>query len=265
MIFANPVPADMAGEYYDRLGQPYYLSPEKLESDYASVRFERELRLFQKHCTKGRVLDVGCSSGAFLFQLQARGDYRVTGTDISKPALDCARSRGLEIIERSFLEHDFGPVRFDAVTFWAVLEHLLDPKAFLSRAVTLLKPGGHCFVLVPNMDSLAVRLLGAKYRYVFPQHVNYFTRSTLSRLAAGAGLNRVSRGSMHFNPIVIVQDWRGRGDFVSDQDRAALLQRTTRYKRNPAMKPVKAMYSLVEKALGAANLADNLFLVLRKT
>src|ERR1700753_4039296 len=66
MIYMNPVPAEMAtGLFYDRAGSEY-LSPEKLESDYAEVRFERELRLFRKYCRKGAVLDVGCSSGAFL-------------------------------------------------------------------------------------------------------------------------------------------------------------------------------------------------------
>src|SRR5689334_4909134 len=47
MIYANPVGAEFAsGEYYDRDAAQYYLSPAKLESDYAAVRFERELRLF---------------------------------------------------------------------------------------------------------------------------------------------------------------------------------------------------------------------------
>src|SRR6478735_8710845 len=70
MLYVNPVPARFAsGEYYDAEGADYYLSPAKLESDYAPVRFERELRLFRRHCRRGAVLDVGCSSGAFLYQL----------------------------------------------------------------------------------------------------------------------------------------------------------------------------------------------------
>src|SRR5689334_10009710 len=73
MLYVNPVPARFAsGEYYDTEGADYYLSAEKLASDYAPVRFERELRLFRRHIQKGAVLDVGCSSGAFLFQLNKR-------------------------------------------------------------------------------------------------------------------------------------------------------------------------------------------------
>lgn len=67
MIYANTVATEMAtGSFYDSAGDEY-LSPDKLESDYANVRFQRELHLFRSHCPGGSVLDVGCSSGAFLY------------------------------------------------------------------------------------------------------------------------------------------------------------------------------------------------------
>jgi 2-polyprenyl-3-methyl-5-hydroxy-6-metoxy-1,4-benzoquinol methylase len=265
MIYANPVPAEFAsGEYYGRAGMDYYLSPAKLESDYAAVRFERELRLFRNHCQGGAVLDVGCSSGAFLFQLNQRfpGCYQVLGTDVSGPPLDYAESRGVTVVRGNFLEQDFGGRRFDAVTFWAVLEHLAAPQQFLAKAGSVLKPDGRCFVLVPNMKSLAARSLGARYRYVYPQHLNYFTRATLPRLVA-AHFSVIEFGSTHFNPIVIWQDRRGGGKDVSNRERAQLLQRTTAYKQNPVLWPLQALYGLTERTLGAMSLADNLVVVVR--
>jgi 2-polyprenyl-3-methyl-5-hydroxy-6-metoxy-1,4-benzoquinol methylase len=264
MIYANPVPAEfVSGQYYDSAGPGYYLSPAKLESDYAGVRFARELWLFRRHCARGAVLDVGCSSGAFLFQLTSRypGDYQVLGTDVSSAPLDYAQSRGVPVRRGNFLEQSFQD--FDAVTFWAVLEHLDNPKRFLEKAWTALKPGGLCFVLVPNMDSLAGRLLGARYRYVYPQHLNYFTKSTLSRLVESRFSIAETR-SMHFNPIVIWQDWRRARKEVSNAERADLLKRTTAYKQNPLLAPVKGLYQLAERGLGAGWLADNLAFVLRK-
>ncbi len=266
MIYANPVPAEFAaGQYYDQDGAEYYLSPAKLESDYAPVRFERELRLFRKHCAEGAVLDVGCSSGAFLFQLNQRfpGCYQGLGTDVSGPALDYAEKRGVAVVRGSFLEQGFGERTFDAVTFWAVLEHLLEPGQFLARASALLKPDGLCFVLVPNIRSLAARSLGARHRYIYPQHLNYFTRTTLLKLVQ-PWYSIIEGWSTHFNPIVLWQDWRGGIKEVSNRERANLLQRTTAYKQNPLLRPVKALYSLTEDLLGALNLADNLAVVLRK-
>src|SRR2546426_12215932 len=68
MIYANPAPVEFAsGQYYDQIAAEYYLAPAKLESDYAPVRFERELRLFRKYCRGGAGLDGGCFFRAFLF------------------------------------------------------------------------------------------------------------------------------------------------------------------------------------------------------
>src|SRR5262249_1978317 len=158
MVYANPVPTELAlGQYYDQTAGDYYLSQSKLTSDYADVRFEREIRFFRRYCKAGTVLDVGCSSGAFLYQVGKRfpGNYQLLGTDTSGPALDYAESRGLPVVRGPFPEQDFGGREFDAVTFWAVLEHVLDPKAFLKKTHSILKPRGLCFVLVPNFQSLA--------------------------------------------------------------------------------------------------------------
>src|ERR1017187_7316713 len=266
MIYANPVPAEYAsGRYYDQAGADYYLSPAKLESDYAAVRFERELRLFHKHCQGGAMLDVGGSSGAFLFHLNQRfpGCYQDLGTDVSGPPLDYAESRGVAVLRGNFLEQDFRQQQFDAVTFWAVVEHLLEPKPFLAKAWSLLRPDGLCFVLVPNMKSLAARMLGARYRYIYPQHLNYFTKATLKKLVESQS-SVVEFSSTHFNPIVMWQDWRGGGQDVPNRERAELLQRTTAYKQNPVLKPAKMLYKVAEKTLGSLNLADNLVVVLRK-
>ena len=266
MIFANPVPSEFAsGQYYDTAGAEYYLSPTKLESDYATVRFERELNLFRRHFQSGAVLDVGCSSGAFLYQLKQRfpGAYEIVGTDVSGAPLDYAESRGVSVIRGDFLSHDFRDKRFDAVTFWAVLEHLLEPKRFLEKALSILKPGAFCFVLVPNMSSLAVRAIGKRYRYIYPQHLNYFTFQTLKKLVDGM-FEVASFRFTHFNPIVIWQDWRRGGAEISNQERGQLLKRTTAYKENPAMKPVKALYIMTENALSLFGLTDNVAAVLRK-
>ncbi len=266
MVYANPVPEEFAsGKYYDQTASDYYLSPAKLWSDYSDVRFERELRLFRKHCASGAVLDVGCSTGGFLYQLRKRFPawYEILGTDASGPALDYAESRGVPVVRGDFMEQQFAGKQFDALTFWAVLEHVIEPRAYLERAWALLKPGGLCFVLAPNLQSLAARVLGGRYRYIYPQHLNYFTKATLMQLAGDRFLVS-TLCSTHFNPVVIWQDWRQQGAEVSNQERGELLKRTTGCKQNPLLKPVKGLYHFAERTLGAFNLADNLAVVLKK-
>ena len=275
MVYANPIEEELAtGEFYDRLGQPFYMRPEKLESDYSPVRFARELAILRKFCPEGDVLDVGCSTGSFLHHLgKGTGDlrtgpsnrYRTFGTDVTHAALEHAKKMGVTTIEGSFTEHDFKDQQFDAITFWAVMEHLAEPKLFLTKAESLLKPGGHLFILVPNLRSLAVRLTGAKYRYIMPDHVNYFTPSTLRAFTTTSGcMTSVHQTTTHFNPIVILKDLRGGQQRVSDTERANLLKQTTRWKESPLSKPLNGAYKACEKILARLNLADNLVIVLRK-
>ena len=268
MRYANPVDAELVnGNFYEHLAKPYYLSPEKIVSDYAEVRFARERRIFRRHCHRGRVLDVGCSTGGFLHSLNRLfpGDYDILGMDVAGPALDYAESMGVQVIREPFLNAPLGLASFDAVTFWAVLEHLDQPRAFLTKAASTLKPGGHCFVLVPNLDSLAIRMLGTRYRYVMAEHLNYFSLRTLTQLAHGIPeFEIVGQHSTHFNPVVLWQDWRSPLDRVPDTERARLLSRTTRWKESSALTPVRWIYSVVEWLLGKLVLADNLVIVLRR-
>ncbi|MDB6065279.1 MAG: Methyltransferase type 11 [Pedosphaera sp.] len=265
MIYANPVsPALASGEFYDQAGGEY-LSADKLQGDYSNVRFERELRLFRSHCPRGSVLDVGCSSGGFLHQLSRRHpqDYKILGTDVSKAPLDHAAKMGVPVLNADFPTHSFNE-QFDAITFWAVMEHLVEPGTFLKKAASLLKPGGLCFVLVPNMKSLAVRLLGAKYRYILPEHVNYFTSATLRQFTASE-LTVLELHSTHFNPLVIWRDLRHGAREIPREERARLLKRTNAYKQSPLMLPVKLLYRATELLLGKFSLADNLLIIARKS
>jgi 2-polyprenyl-3-methyl-5-hydroxy-6-metoxy-1,4-benzoquinol methylase len=262
MVFANPVPKEFAtGDFYDHAGG-YYLSDEKLQGDYAPVRFERELKIFRRYCPRGRILDVGCSTGAFLWQLKSRfsADYEILGTDVAGPALDYAEKKGVPIRSGNFLQQSF-ETPFDAVTFWAVLEHLVEPGPFLQKAAATLKPSGLCFVLVPNFRSLATRILGARYRYILPQHVNYFTVETLSAVAS-KHFEILEVTTTHFNPLVIMQDFKGKS--VDDSQRAGLLKKTTAMKSRKSFAPLRGVYRLTENVLSTMMLADNIVAVLRK-
>ncbi len=266
MVYASPVHADLAsGRFYDERGRSFYCAPDKLESDFAPVRFARELKVFRRYCPRGTVLDVGCSTGAFLHQLRELGGYDVAGTDVTGDALDHAASRGIRVIRKSLLDPEFPSGPYDAVTFWAVLEHLVDPLAHVRRAADLLRPGGHLLVLVPNVASLAVRLCGARYRYVMPDHVNYFSARTLTALAARERrLQGRWLGFTHFNPVVIWQDWRGGLERVPDAERARLLRRTTAWKQRRGLGPMRWVYRASEALLARFGLADNVVLVLER-
>ncbi|HEY3932424.1 MAG TPA: class I SAM-dependent methyltransferase, partial [Verrucomicrobiae bacterium] len=189
-------------------------------------------------------------------------DYKILGTDVSTEPLAHAAKMGVPVAKGEFPTQTFGE-KFDAVTFWAVMEHLSEPKRFLQKAASILKPGGYCFILTPNMNSLAVKLIGAKYRYIFPEHLNYFTPRTMKGFVE-LEFTLVGIKSTHFNPLVIWKDFRGGERDIPRAERTRLLKKTTGYKKSRWMLPIKAVYQATEFILGKFLLADNMAVVGRK-
>jgi 2-polyprenyl-3-methyl-5-hydroxy-6-metoxy-1,4-benzoquinol methylase len=267
MVFAGHAAKEFTdGRFYETAGSEFYASEDKLSGDYSPVRYAREIKVLRKFCAQGRVLDVGCSTGGFLYRLGERfpDDYELFGNDVATGALDVAEKKGVPVLRENFFALA-GLRQFEAITFWAVLEHVAEPAEFLRKTRELLMEGGYCFVLVPNVRSLAVRLLGPKYRYILPQHINYFSSATLRRLVEQSGFEVVLSTTTHFNPMVIAQDFCSKGArFVPDKERASLLVRTNSLKSNPLLLPVRWAYGVLERVLGALGLADNVLIVCRK-
>jgi len=107
----------------------------------------------------GRVLDVGAGFGSFVVLARNRG-FDAVGTEVAAYETAFARRRlerlrPADLPEQVFLEGGiFNPKlderRFDAITFWNVLEHIEDIRPIIARAVELLTPGGAIYALCPN-------------------------------------------------------------------------------------------------------------------
>ncbi|MEL7059577.1 MAG: class I SAM-dependent methyltransferase [Acidobacteriota bacterium] len=141
----------------------------------------------------GRVLDVGCSNGPTLRQLPDR--YTPFGVEIS-PILGAesdvlCRARGghVEICDALAGLERFGDATFTVVSMESYLEHETRPRDVLAQVRRVLAPGGKLVVKVPNFGSLNRRLRGADWPgFRFPDHVSYFTPTTLRDAMLRAGL-----------------------------------------------------------------------------
>jgi SAM-dependent methyltransferase len=138
----------------------------------------------------GRLLDVGCGSGAFLVQMAKLG-WRTAGIDPDPAAVASAREAGLKVTQGTLA--DLAPGEhagaFDAITLSHVIEHLPDPSGDLRRIHTLLRPHGLVWIATPNLQSLGLRRFGRDWLGLDPpRHLVLFTRASLARLLRDAGL-----------------------------------------------------------------------------
>ncbi|MBW2269189.1 MAG: class I SAM-dependent methyltransferase [Deltaproteobacteria bacterium] len=135
-----------------------------------------------------RVLEVGCASGKVALALMAAKGWSAVGIEPDPGAAQAARLQGLET-HTGTLDDYAGAGDFDVVLFVHVLEHLSDPLAALRRARSLLIPGGHVVVALPNAESLERRLFGNAWDgWDVPRHLHHFGPATLCGLLERAGL-----------------------------------------------------------------------------
>jgi SAM-dependent methyltransferase len=192
LVFSNPqvdeslVLDEYRGGVSNDLWVDVLTSPRQLELDRA--KFSEILDELEPHRGNGRLLDVGTSIGLFLDLARSRG-WDGVGTEFGERALAYARDElELEVTDKPLADTGFEPGSFDVVTLLSVLEHINDPRAMLREVRELLKPGGALFLIVPNVDSLACRVLHEKAAtFDGRNHLIYLSPRTLPRLLAGAG------------------------------------------------------------------------------
>jgi SAM-dependent methyltransferase len=173
--------------YYDnayRQGMyKVFSEADRLKTLSARHRF----RTIRSHCRPGRWLDVGASDGLFVEHVRSKGiDAEVI--EVAEVAVDKARSRGLPI-HRTTLEEFDPDHRFDTITAFDVLEHVLDPVGFVRSIHRRLKPSGRFVLALPNQASVYRMVMGKRwFHYVPEEHLFHFNPRCIEGFLGGGNL-----------------------------------------------------------------------------
>lgn len=153
----------------------------------------KRCRAIIRRQVSGKLLDVGCATGNFLYEMSKYDGWQVMGVEPDHYASNYARERlGLDVRTCTFQEANLPPDTFDVVTMWNVLEHLHYPMAGLAEVSRILKTGGWFVFSVPNLEGLGVKLFGPLWMgWEMPRHLYLFPRSTLVRMLREVGLKMV--------------------------------------------------------------------------
>jgi 2-polyprenyl-3-methyl-5-hydroxy-6-metoxy-1,4-benzoquinol methylase len=160
------------------------------------------------------VLDVGCGAGDNADLIKAKYPRcEVQGITHSAAEAEIARARMTACwvfdIEKE-LPADLRGMRFDAVIFSHVLEHMRDPAAILSRFSRLVVGGGCVIIAVPNTLSWAMRwqFVRGDFEYrpdgvLDDTHLRFFTFVTADRylLSQSKNLNLLSKSATGSVPL----------------------------------------------------------------
>jgi 2-polyprenyl-3-methyl-5-hydroxy-6-metoxy-1,4-benzoquinol methylase len=196
-----PTPAEIAA-YYEWSYREGIYAPYAEAEDIRRLIAEHRFSAMGSSARTGRWLDVGCATGQFV-EAAAKAGMAAEGFDVSPGAVARARARGLTA--HLARVEDFEPTApYDTITAFDVIEHMLDPRAFLDRLRRWLVPGGTLVLTLPDVSSIYPRLLMRRhwFYYLPSDHLYYFDPRTITRLLTEHGfvVERVGRA---YKPLTL--------------------------------------------------------------
>ncbi len=192
LAFLNPMPsaADLGSLYPDDYYsfQPPVLPPRLKRLVRKLVGLSKDSYLV--HLDRpGTMLDIGCGTGQYLLEMQARG-WAVHGSELNRNAANTGKRAGLDIRGGELAEAGFASETFDFVRCNHSFEHIPNPRAVLPEIRRIMKPDGKLLIAVPNIDGLLARLFGRYWWHLaLPVHVYAYNPRSLSLLLASAGFD----------------------------------------------------------------------------
>jgi len=184
-----PDPSEMPAHY----GKEYHHDITQSGEKKASQRWKEHGDVVMHFAHPGAILDIGCSSGAFLKTMAVEG-RKLAGIEIDPEVAETARrNTGAEVFCGDAPDASFPAASFDVITCVHTLEHQFRPRELVAKVWYWLKPGGIFYVVVPNIDSWEFRLFRSYwYALEVPRHITFFSPTSLRRIGEQAGF-RVDR------------------------------------------------------------------------
>jgi SAM-dependent methyltransferase len=180
---------DYMTKKFNDLGHHIHFTPEYRNTYFSEKDLTfADLRMDLRKYSGKTLLDVGCANGQFLEYASKYGIVSL-GIDISEEMVGVARKNGLNCEVADLFGLDGA---FDLVTFWDVVEHVMDPRAVLEKTRTLLNPGGEVVIQTP-CTGMVSELFGEKWLYYLPvQHIHLFSQDSLFALLSKTGYSITS-------------------------------------------------------------------------
>jgi SAM-dependent methyltransferase len=213
IVRTAPQPSiDQLKKYYPDV----YYTIEDLSEDYYVRRWKRfqieKLKIVQQYHSGGKLLDIGCGRGYFLYEARSAG-YNVAGIEFSAQTAALAKSRwDLQIETADVVTYPYPPLRYDIVTLWHVFEHIADPNRLLQGLYNTLTSNGVLVIAVPNFAGMQARLFRGKWLHLdLPRHLYHYTPESLSGLVQknGYAIRGISLRSQEYDAAGIFGSvWR---------------------------------------------------------
>ena len=159
----------------------------------------RYLALLQRHVRAGKLIDIGSSTNPFP-NIAANAGFSVTVMDYVKTRdLDS----GVTFVEGNLYNSNFlfnHGGTYDAVTAWAVLEHVSNPRLACTLLSGICKPGGVILLSTPEIGTFLTRnSIGRSGWFHPPIHLHLVSPLAIQAIFAQNDCDLLEWGRLELN------------------------------------------------------------------
>ncbi len=150
---------------------------------------QRRYNFLRDKILNQNVLDFGCGAGGFMELAKSSSDS-ISGVELEEALQPSFNSRGLTVF-RHLESAKASKKKWEVITCFHVVEHLLDPIDVLHELSSMLKKGGEIVIEVPSADDALLTLFDNQAFQGFTywsQHLYLFNANTMRKLIEKAGL-----------------------------------------------------------------------------
>lgn len=186
-VFCKRIPtATELVKHYEQYSRANIISPITLK------RYEQLLEKFEPYRKTNNIIDVGCGDGFFLQVAKQKG-WNVYGTEFTEKAVEVCSAKGISMQQGPLDIANYNGIQFDVVTSFEVIEHINNPNEEIAKFNNLLRTGGIVYATTPNFNSISRSLLKGTWSVIeYPEHLSYYTATTIKKLFAKHGFKTLS-------------------------------------------------------------------------
>jgi SAM-dependent methyltransferase len=157
-----------------------------------------------------RILDCGCDDGSLLNVIDETAEY--VGVDIKEVRSKITRKKNVKFLVLDFEKDELRVKKFDSIVVCALIEHLKDPKKFLSNITNLLARDGRIIITTPVPEASKILDFGSAAgifdRAAFEDHKNYMTYEDFEAAAKELGLRmeHYERFELGLNQLIVLSN-----------------------------------------------------------
>ena len=206
----NMADQTMIGKYYQ--SEDYISHSDTKEglvnSLYHSIRkftlyLKKSLVQNQTKMKSGKILDIGCGTGAFLNTMKESG-WVITGLEPDETASKKAKSLYNIQTQSPTTLFELSEKQFDAITMWHVLEHVHQLEQYMLQLRKILKDDGTLFIAVPNYTSFDASYYKEFWAaYDVPRHLYHFSPKSMDVLVEKFGMKVKTVRRMWFDSFYV--------------------------------------------------------------